>query len=195
MKKATSVEAYLNGHPWESELRALRKVLADTELNEEIKWGSPHYTLSGKNVVGMAGFKAYFGLWFHNGVFLTDPYNVLVQSDGGNTRGLRQWRFQSIEELDLSKIKAYVAEAIANQKAGKEIKPQPKQIATPDELKEALASNAQLSEAFDSLTPGRQKEYAEYIASAKQQTTRLSRLEKCTPLILSKVGLNDRYRS
>lgn len=194
MKLAKSVVDYLNSSPWKEELEELRSILLETELKEELKWGTPHYTLGGKIVVGMAGFKSYYGLWFHQGVFLKDQSKVLVNAQEGTTKGLRQWRFQSGDRVDTDQVKEYVLEAIVNQRAGKEIKVEPKKVSIPDELKEALACNAKLSEAYDSLTPGRRKEYAEYIGSAKQEKTRLSRLEKSVPMILQGVGLNDKYK-
>jgi uncharacterized protein YdeI (YjbR/CyaY-like superfamily) len=35
----------------------------------------------------------------------------------------------------------------------------------------------------------------EYINEAKQEKTKLSRLEKIKPMILSNIGLHDKYRS
>jgi len=61
-------------------------------------------------------------------------------------------------------------------------------------LKEALALDGELSDAFETLTPGKQREYAEHIATAKQEKTRLSRLEKCIPMIKSGTGLHDKYK-
>ena len=45
------------------------------------------------------------------------------------------------------------------------------------------------------LTPGKQREYAEYIQTAKQDATKQTRLEKITPMILKGVGLNDKYKN
>ncbi|MEQ9188745.1 MAG: YdeI/OmpD-associated family protein [Cryomorphaceae bacterium] len=193
MKLAKTVESYINESQWKDELQSLRAILTNTELSEELKWGTPHYTINGKIVVGIAGFKSYFGLWFHQGVFLKDPYKVLINAQEGTTRGLRQWRFQDGNEIIPSQVKEYVLEAVENQKAGKEIEKQPKKVEFPDELKEALASNSSLSESFEKLTQGRQKEYAEHIGSAKQEKTRISRLEKCIPMIQKGVGLHDHY--
>ena len=47
---------------------------------------------------------------------------------------------------------------------------------------------------FEKLTPGKQKEYIVFINEAKQEQTRLSRLEKIKPLILLSAGLNDKYK-
>ena len=49
-------------------------------------------------------------------------------------------------------------------------------------------------EAFDALTPGKQREYAKYVAEAKREETRLSRTKKIMPMIKAGKGLNDRYR-
>jgi Uncharacterized protein conserved in bacteria len=50
-------------HLWESELEALKAILAKTELVETVKWGAPTYTLNGKNVLGIGGFTNYFAIW------------------------------------------------------------------------------------------------------------------------------------
>ena len=179
---------------YQKELSILIALMDKTELVESIKWGMPVYTINGKNVVGLGAHKSYFGLWFYSGSLLSDPNNVLINAQEGKTKGMRQLRFQSEEEIDAEVVMPLLLEAIENQKLGKEIKPQKKKLEIPDELKEALSNSSQLSEAFDSLTPGKQKEYTEYISEAKRIETRLKRLEKITPMILSGVGLNDRYK-
>ncbi len=195
MKNIKTVEDYIAGTgEWTEALEKLRSILLDTEMEETVKWGAPVYTIDGKNVVGIGAFKSYFGLWFFQGVFLKDKENVLVNAQEGKTKALRQWRFNSISEMDEKLIKKYVLEAIENQRAGLELKPEKKQLVLPDELAQALKANADLKKAFQKLTPGRQKEYAEYISEAKRAETRQSRLEKCEPLILKGIGLNDKYR-
>ena len=94
-------------------------------------------------------------------------------------------------------MKAYLEEAIANQKAGKEVKADrsEKKLVMSDELKSALDSDAKLKVAFESLTPGKQREYADHISSSKQEKTRMARLEKVKPLILDKKGLYDKYKN
>lgn len=182
---------------WGEELRKLREIIKNLELKEEYKWGGPVYTYKGKNVVGMRGFKEHLAIWFYNGVFLKDEDNLLMSS-GENTQSLRQMRFKSLDEVKKSKkiIARYISEAIEVERAGLRIPSQ--RITTfdiPAELENVLRSSEKLKSAFEDLTPGRQKEYALYIAEAKQEKTRLSRLEKCIPLIGKGLGLNDRYRN
>ncbi len=66
--------------PWVEELLLLREIILSTELTEEIKWGGPIYTLDGKNVLAIGGFKNFATIWFHQGVFLSDPKGVLVNA-------------------------------------------------------------------------------------------------------------------
>ena len=195
MERYKTVTDYISGNQkWGKELQVLRDVIVETELVETVKWGVPYYTINGKNVVGIAAFKEHFALWFTQGVFLKDPHKKLINAQEGTTKGLRQWRFESMDEIDPAILKAYLEEAIENQKAGKVIKAEPKKFDIPEELQEALNKMPELKEKFDTLTPYKQKEYYEHIGNAKQEKTRVSRLEKSIPLILEGKGLNDKYR-
>lgn len=195
MKNNKTVEDFLsNNENWRKELEKIREILLKTELKEEIKWGIPTYSAHGKNIVAFAGFKNHVALWFYNGVFLKDEHKVLYNANEEKTRGLRQWRFTSADEINPDLVLSYVFEAIQNQKEGKEIKPESKKLAIPAELQKALDSNKVLKSAFESLTPGRQKEYIEFIDSAKREPTRIDRLNKSIPIILEGKGLHDKYR-
>ncbi|MGK6351004.1 YdeI/OmpD-associated family protein [Parapedobacter sp. DT-150] len=180
---------------WQEEQSILLSILQKTALVETRKWGVPVFTFNGRNVVGVAGFKTHFTLWFYNGVFLKDESKVLTNAQEGKTKALRQWRFTSREQIDEPLILAYIEEAIANEKSGKQLKPQPKgKLPLPPPLEEALKDDA-LKQQFELLTPYKQNEYAEYINEAKQETTKFSRVEKIKPLILQGVGLHDKYKT
>ncbi|EAQ41509.1 YdeI family protein [Polaribacter sp. MED152] len=181
---------------WKEELVLLRSILNELPLVEDIKWGIPAYIFNGKNILGMSAFKNYVGLWFHQGVFLKDKANLLINAQENKTKALRQMRFSSIAEIDKELVKIYVLEAIENCKAGKEIKPtrNTKPVALPSELKLVLNSNKALKVAFYKLTLSKQREYAEYISTAKRENTKNSRIEKIIPLIKAGKGLNDKYK-
>jgi uncharacterized protein YdeI (YjbR/CyaY-like superfamily) len=120
---------------------------------------------------------------------------VLINAQEGTTKGMRQWRFNSIEDVNEDLIKSYLLEAIQNQKEGKEIKPEKKPLTIPDELKEVLASDAQLSEAFDRLTLTNKRDFVEHIETAKRAETKQARLQKIIPMIRDGVGLYDKYKN
>ena len=85
---------------WKEELQMLREIILQTELKEEVKWGKPTYTLDGKLVVGMADFKNHMALWFHQGLFLKDKHQKLINAQEGVTKALRQWHFEKGDEID-----------------------------------------------------------------------------------------------
>ncbi len=196
MKKIYSVEEYIEENAHFSEaLSILRDIINTTELEETVKWSAPVYTLNDKNVIGLGAFKKHFGIWFFNGVFLKDKQNLLVNAQEEKTKALRQMRFESVNEIDKNIVLAYVKEAIENQKLGKEIKPDrsKKETIIPQELKSILVSDLKTS--FENLSAYKQREYCEYISSAKREATKQTRLEKIKPMILQGVGLNDKYKN
>ncbi|MCB4799943.1 YdeI/OmpD-associated family protein [Neotamlana laminarinivorans] len=198
MKKPTSVEEYIESHANFSEaLTLLRTLILSTEVEETIKWNAPVYTVNGKNVIGLGAFKNHFGIWFFNGVFLKDESKLLVNAQENKTKALRQMRFETFEDINKKLVLAYVKEAIENQKLGKEIKPERKgkTVTIPNELKTELTNNDKLNAAFKNLTPGKQREYCEYIESAKREATKQTRLEKIKPMILNNIGLHDKYKN
>ncbi|MBE8719572.1 YdeI/OmpD-associated family protein [Sphingobacterium pedocola] len=180
---------------WTKELEKLKSVLEKANLDVTVKWGVEVYTYNGKNIVSYGGFKHFFTLWFYNGVFLEDKYDVLINAQEGKTKSLRQWRFTSIDEIDEKKILAYITEAILIAEKGLRVKPQKHQpVPVPWLLTEALNQDKDLNDAFKQLTSGKQKEYSIYIDEAKQEATKIGRVEKIKPLILRRIGLNDKYK-
>ena len=180
---------------WEEELSLIASIIDKAPLDKSIKWGADVFTYNGKNVVSYGGFKHFFSIWFYNGVFLADKDKVLVSATDGKTKSLRQWRFTSKKEIDEGKILEYILEAIEVEKKGLKIKPEKfVAVAPPSLLESALKKDQTLKEAFEKLTPGKQKEYILYINEAKQEATKIKRLEKIIPMIVDGVGLNDRYK-
>ena len=194
----TKIDDYITSQDkWQKELKAIRSVLLELPLKEDIKWGIPAYIYKKKNIMGLSAFKNYCGIWFHHGCFLKDEANVLLNAQEGKTKALRQWRFTSVSELNEPLILSYINEAIENQKQGLEIKPEhkKKEVLIPELLQEQLRKQPNLNESFKTLTPFKQREFCEYIATAKRDATKQSRLEKITPMILNGVGLNDKYKN
>ena len=187
---------YQKEHPFREGLQLLRTLALQTELQETMKWNSPVYTIDNKNVLGIMAFKSYFGLWFFHGVFLKDPDKVLENAQDGKTKAMRHWKFTSLKEIDPKKVMAYMNEAVENQKNGIQLKPEKsKQTVIPLVLKDVIKQNSHLDVSFKAFTPYKQREFCEYIASAKQEKTKQSRLQKIIPLIEKGLGLNHRYRN
>ncbi len=179
---------------WENEIEQLHAIIRKTPLVETTKWGGPVYTFNNKNVVGIGGFKSYFGIWFYNGVFLKDEKKLLINANEENTKSLRQMRFNSVEDIDEKVILNYIKEAIEIEEKGLSIPKEKKITIIPEILQNELNKNPDLNTKFNSFSPYKQREFIEYVTSAKQEKTQLTRLEKIIPMILEEKGLNDKYR-
>lgn len=196
MKKFDTVAHYIDGLiDWKAEVLLLQELCIEAGLEETLKWSVPVYTMDQKNVVGIAAFKNYVGLWFFNGSFLNDPYKKLINAQEGTTKALLQWRFEKMEDIKPNQILEYLQEAITNEKAGIKLKiNRNRTLVLPPILAKSLSENTDLFNAFENFTPFKKREFADYIAQAKRDETKSRRLEKCIPLILEGIGLNDKYR-
>ena len=180
---------------WENELEQLHAIIRKTPLVKTTKWGGPVYTYNNKNVVGIGGFKSYFGIWFYNGVFLKDEKKLLINANEENTKSLRQMRFNSVKEIDEKLILAYIKEAIEIEEKGLVIPKEKKETIIPELLQNELDRNSELNDKFNTFSPYKQREFIEYIITAKQEKTQISRLQKVILMILEGRGLNDKYRA
>jgi len=177
---------------WPEELRAIRPVLLDAGLTEEIKWRQPCYGHDGRNIAILQEMKDCLYLMFFKGALLKDTDGVL-EDVGPNSRSARRIPFRSVDDVDrlAGTVKAYVAEAIEVEESGLEVGPAPE----PDlvvELQEQLDRDPALKAAFEALTPGRRRAYNLHIGEAKKAETRRSRVEKVIPKILQGKGPQDR---
>ena len=176
---------------WKKELELLRKIVLETGLKEELKWGAPIYTHNGKNIVSVGALKESANIGFFKGVLLTDQHKILQQQ--GNLQSDRILKFTNIADIEKIKeiIKSYIIEAIAIEESGKkvEFKKNPEPI--PTELLQAFEADPAFKKAFYALTPGRQRGYTIHFSQPKQEQTRIGRIEKCKEQIFNGVGLNE----
>ena len=97
---------------WSAELEQLRSIILESGVKETTKWGGPVFTINNKNIVGIAGFKNFFTIWFFKGVQMKDAQKVLINAQEGTTKSMRQWRFTAREQIDKDLILKYIKEAI-----------------------------------------------------------------------------------
>lgn len=188
------VDAFLSrAEKWRKEFEKLRAIVLGCGLTEELKWGQPCYTLQGKNIVLIHGFKEYCAFLFFKGALLNDAKGILIQQTE-NVQSARQIRFTNLQEIiKLERtLKGYVFEAVEVERAGLKVKlKKTSEFRIPEEFQARLNANPALKAAFDGLTPGRQRAYLFYFSQAKQSKTRAARVEKYVPQILDGKGLND----
>lgn len=150
-------------------LRHIRALVhsALPEAEEAIKWGMPHFTVGGKNVVGMAAFKAHAAVMIHG----EDD-----SAEGMGTLG----KIASLGELppdeDLAARFRAAADAFASGKALTRAAKTKPDIPMPDDFAQALDAAPQARAFFDTLAPSYRREYVEWIVEAKRPETRAKRI-------------------
>lgn len=179
---------------WQAETAALRVILLECGLTEQLKWGKPTYTLDGANIVLIMPLKETCTLLFMKGALLEDPKGLLVQA-GVNSQSQRQMRFTSAAGIGkLAKaVKGFVKQAVEVERSGRKVQfKKSSDLVYPEEFQRRLDRDAALREAFHALTPGRQRQYHLHFTGAKLPATRESRVDKAIPRILDGLGLDDR---
>lgn len=180
-------------HTWKEELQALRQIALNSGLTEELKWKQPCYTLDGKNILIVSAFKESCVINFMKGALINDTEKIL-EMPGENSQSARFIRFNSFEKIEKYEqtIVNYIQEAIKIEKSGaKIVSKKIEEYVFPEELIEAFKNDSIFEKAFKSLTPGRQKAYILHYSSAKQSTTRVSRIEKTKDAIFKGKGFNE----
>ncbi|SOD18100.1 YdeI/OmpD-associated family protein [Pedobacter xixiisoli] len=178
---------------WREEFEALRTIVLECGLTEELKWGQPCYSFNKSNIAIIQGFKEYCALLFFKGALLSNADGLLIQQTG-HVQSARQIRFTDAKEIWTVKqeIKNYIFEAIEVEKAGLKVEmKKTSDFEVAEEFQQKLKALPALRIAFEALTPGRQRAYLFHFSEAKQSKTRSARVEKYIPQILSGKGIND----
>ena len=193
-KPNPKVDFFFNkAEQWKQEFEKLRRIILDCGLTEELKWGVPCYTFETKNIVLIHGFKEYCAILFVKGALLKDTEGILIQQTE-NVQAARQIRFTNARDIvEMETIlKAYINESIQAEIAGLKVNyKKVTEFSMPEEFISKLEEVPGLQEAFETLTPGRQRAYILYFSAPKQSKTRAARVEKYMEQILNGKGLND----
>lgn len=177
---------------WQKERLALRAILLDCGLDEELKWRKPCYSRNGKNIAIIQSMKGFLALMFFKGALIDDPKGLL-RRQGPNSNAARRLEFTSPSDVAKAKasIKRFVRQAIALEEAGAR-PPKPEKAPLAKELLARFRRDPKLKAAFLALTPGRQRYYNIHFSEPARQETRERRIDKCAPKILAGKGYNDR---
>lgn len=138
---------------------------------EGIKWGMPHFMIGGKNVAGMAAFKAHCAFVIHG------------EGRTGEKAGMGGYgKITSLDDLPdeallIAKLtKAAEAQADSAPRPTSSRRQSRPDAIVPDDFAAALAAAPQAQAVFDSFAPSYRREYCEWIEEAKQPATRDRRL-------------------
>lgn len=158
------------------------------EVEETIKWGMPHFVYKGKNVAGMAPFKAHCA--------------VIIHGDGRQeTEGMGSYgKLTKIEDLPSDDVLAgRLREAMGlidrgEQPAWRRQPPKPKAtIEVPQDFAAGLAATPAAAQFWDGLAPSHRYEYLEWITEAKRDETRVKRLAQALEWLAEGKRRNWKY--
>jgi uncharacterized protein YdeI (YjbR/CyaY-like superfamily) len=157
-------------------------------LEETLKWGMPHFVHRGKNLAGMAAFKAHTAFIIH----------------GDGRQGDAMGQYGKIASLaDLPPAAELAAKLLAVkariEEVGTALKPKtapkvPKaEIPLPDDLATELARFQGARERWDAFAPSHRREYLEWVVEAKRSETRAKRVAQTAEWVADGKKRNWKY--
>jgi uncharacterized protein YdeI (YjbR/CyaY-like superfamily) len=161
------------------------------EVEETIKWGSPHFDYKGI-MCGMAAFKQHcaFGFW----------KGSLIVGTSKTAEAMGQFgRIEKVSDLPprktllscVRKAKKLNDQGIKSPITAKR-KSRP-EIPVPDYFRTALGKNRKAQAAFDALSPSHRREYLEWITEARTEATRERRMSTALDWITEGKSRNWKY--
>jgi uncharacterized protein YdeI (YjbR/CyaY-like superfamily) len=163
------------------------------EVEEAIKWGMPHFVYKGKNIAGMASFKAHCAVMIHG---------AGRQGDGADGGMGSYGKITSLADLPgdaelTEKLRAAAGRVDATGTAVKRT-PVSKQshkpdIPVPDDLAAALSANGAAEVTFESLAASHRWEYLDWITGAKREETRAKRIAEAVGWLAEGKRRNWKY--
>ncbi|MFA9201863.1 MAG: YdeI family protein [Cypionkella sp.] len=142
------------------------------QAEEGIKWSMPAFMIGGKNVAGMAAFKAHCAIMIHGEGRMGEKEGM---GGYGKVTALSDLPDDAVLEAGLREAAQRVATG------GTAAKPKAKsapraEIAMPDDFAEALDTTPGAREKFEAFPPGARREYLAWIVGAKRPETRAKRI-------------------
>ena len=176
-------------------LQHIREVIREAlpEAAETVKWSVPHWTHAGKNVAGMAAFKAHCAMMIHG---------EGRQGEGEQKEGMGGFgKIKSLAELPprdelVAKLRSAAQRVETAGSATPKVKKSPKaEIAMPDDFASALARNPAAKAALEGFAPSHRREYLEWITEAKREETRNKRIAQALEWLAEGKKRNWKYEN
>lgn len=203
MKKSTlnpKVDAYIakSAEFAQPILTYLRDLIHNTctDVDEDIKWGTPHYAYKGDHLCMMAGFKAHCSFSLYKAEMMKDKA-ILDSVKAGKKFGFMD-KVKSIDELpDREVLVAYIQEAMKINESGmNKVKPiaAPKVVEIPNFFAKALQADDKANKVFKAKSDAFRKEYIIWISDAKTEETRQKRMAQSLEWIAEGKGRFWQYK-
>jgi len=179
-------------------LKHLRELVhkACPDAEETVKWGMPFFDYKGSVLCAMAAFKEHCSFMFWKAKLMKDPEGILqiTQREAMGNFG----NIKSLKDLPSDKIlTAYIKEAAKlnedNVKLPAREKKPVTELKMPVDFASALKKNKKANTVFENFTPGKRKEYIQWITEAKTEDTKNKRIETAVEWIAEGKSRNWKY--
>lgn len=154
---------------------------------EAIKWGMPHFLVNGKNVAGMAAFKAHC--------------TFVIHGDGRQGDAMGQFgRIGSLmdlpDEAELStKLQAARERIESSGTAMRTVRKPKADIPMQDDFSAALDALPVAKANYEAFTPAQRRDYLEWITEAKTEGTRAKRIAQAVEWLADGKKRNWKYEN
>ena len=198
MKQDSRIDAYIDkAQPFARPILAhLRDVIerACPAVEETLRWNMPSFSYKGKILCQMAAFKAHaaFGFWQRE--------QATGETEGDKDAMGQFGRLTSRDDLpDDETLFAMITKAMtlidSGAKAPRAIKhPKPAPV-PPADFAAALARSPAALATFQGFAPGQQREYIEWVETAKRAETRSGRVEQSVTWLAEGKRRNWKYEN
>lgn len=166
---------------------------AAPDCEEDIKWGAPAFMQNGILLI-MAGFKNHCAVNFWKGSSFIPAERR--EGDGAGNIG----RIFDVKELPSKKeFASWVKQAIAHNEAEgpkpvkKRVAKPKKALDMPDYFMAAIRKNKKALATYDTFSPSHQREYIEWVTSAKGEDTRARRVAQAVDWMAEGKPRNWKY--
>jgi uncharacterized protein YdeI (YjbR/CyaY-like superfamily) len=195
MTTDSRVDAYIESaapfaQPILVEMRAMVHA-ALPDADETIKWGFPHFTVKGKNIAGMAAFKAHCGLVVHGDGRQADK-SAEALGQHGKIAALSDLPSRADLAAKLVAARDRILTRGTALKPAAARKPRP-EIPVPEDFAAALDASPAARASFDGFAPSHRREYLEWITEAKSEATRGKRLAQALEWLAEGKKRNWKY--
>ena len=178
------VKAPPYARPILTHLRAI-VTAAEPEAEEALRWGAPFWILEGRQLCGMAAFKAHCAF-------------VIEGLGGGEAMG-DLGKIASLDDLPADKeLAKLLHEKAARIRSGedKKAKPRPKpEIAMPEDFADAMAETTGAQAVWKGFTDAQRRDYLDWVVSAKREATREKRIATAVTWIAEGKRRNWKYEN
>ena len=168
------------------------------DVEEAIKWSRPFFMYRGVILGNISAFKEHcsFGLWG------TEIAEILIADGIASGEGMGTFgRITSVKDLPpRKKLVSYIKQAAKMIHEGvrtKSLSMRPKVAKPPVEVPEALTAalkkNKAAAKKFEAMSPSCRREYSQWIAEAKREVTRDSRIATALGWIAEGKSRNWKY--